>query len=690
MPAVTLDRIRNLGIIAHIDAGKTTTSERILFYTGREHKLGNVDEGTTTTDWYFEERERGISIFSAATTCYWRGHRINLIDTPGHVDFTAEVERSLRVLDGAIGVFCGVGGVEPQSETVWRQADRYSVPRLAFVNKLDRVGSNFAKVVEQIRTKLKANAVAVTWPIGEEAEFRGVIDLIERKAMYFSEEDDGATVTVEEIPPELRDEAEVARAEMVESVANITPWMEEGFLSGRVFTNDEIRKGLRENTIARRIVPVFGGTSLRNKGVQPLLDGVIHYLPSPLDMPPVRGTHPETGKPVTRKPDPNDSLSALVFKIFTDEFSELVYVRIYSGTLRSGEVVWNPRLGKRERVTRLNLMHGQAREAVDSAGPGEIVTVVGLKTARTSDSLCDQKYPVALEAMTFPEPVVSMAIEPKNTADKDKLSETLTKMERDDPTFHMRVDEETGQTIVSGMGELHLDIIKNRMKHMYKLDANVGEPRVAYRETISKAADGEAEFIRKVTEGKGQYGHVKLRIEPDPGKAGVQVTNAAPEGSFPKLFWPSIEDGIKSAALTGSVAGYPMVYVKATVTGGSTHPTDGHEGAYNAAAVMAFQKAAQKAGGVVLEPIMKFDVVTPVGNVGDVIDDLNRRRADIHNVEQEDDRRKVTGLTPIAEMFGYANALRSLTQGRGTSSLEPHDYRPVPEHVAKHLFGSDT
>ncbi|MCC6740146.1 MAG: elongation factor G [Planctomycetia bacterium] len=688
MPPIALEKIRNLGIIAHIDAGKTTTSERILFYTGREHKLGNVDEGTTTTDWYFEERERGISIFSAATTCYWKGHRINLIDTPGHVDFTAEVERSLRVLDGAVGVFCGVGGVEPQSETVWRQADRYKVPRLAFVNKLDRVGSDFAKVVKQIREKLRANAVPVTWPIGSEAEFKGVIDLVERKALTFSEEDDGATVIVGEVPADLRDEAEVARAEMVEAVANITPWMEEGFLSGRTFTNDEIRKALRENTIARKIVPVFGGTSLRNKGVQPLLDGVIHYLPSPLDMPPVQGTNPETGKPVTRRPSPEDALSALVFKIFTDEFSELVYVRIYSGTLKSGEVVWNPRLGKRERVTRLNLMHGQAREAVESAGPGEIVTVVGLKLARTGDTLSDQKHPVALEAMTFPEPVVSMAIEPKNSADKDKLADTLHKMERDDPTFHTKVDEETGQTIVSGMGELHLDIIKNRMKHMYKLDANVGEPRVAYRETISGPGDGEAEFVRKVAEGKGQYGHVKLHIEPDPAKAGVQVVNAAPDGSFPKGFWPAIEDGIRSEALTGSVAGYPMVYVKVEVTGGSTHPTDSFEGAYVAAAGMAFRKAAVKAGGVVLEPIMKFDVVAPVDNVGDVLDDLNRRRAEIQNVEQEDDRRKITGLTPIAEMFGYANALRSQTQGRGTSSLEPHDYRPVPEHVAKELFGN--
>ncbi|MCE9583590.1 MAG: elongation factor G, partial [Planctomycetes bacterium] len=398
---------------------------------------------------------------------------------------------------------------------------------------------------------------------------------------------------------------------------------------------------------------------------------------------------PETEKPVTRKPDPNEPFSALVFKIFTDEFSELVYVRIYSGTLNAGEVVWNPRLGKRERVTRLNLMHGQHREAVESAGPGEIVTMVGLKLARTSDTLCDQKHPVALDRMTFPEPVVSMAIEPKNSADKDKLVDTLQKMERDDPTFLTKIDEETGQTIVSGMGELHLDIIKNRMKHMNKLEANFGEPRVAYRETISGAADGEAEFIRKVPDGKGQYGHVKLHIEPDASKSGVQVVNAAPEGSFPKLFWPAIEDGIKSAALTGTVAGYPMVYVKVTVTGGSTHPTDGHDGAYNGAAGMAFEKAARKAGGVVLEPIMKFDVITPVANVGDVLDDLNRRRAEIQNVEQEDDRRKITGLTPIAEMFGYANALRSLTQGRGTSSLEPHDYRPVPAHVAKNLFGGD-
>jgi len=687
MPATPLEKIRNIGIIAHIDAGKTTTSERILFYTGKEHKLGNVDEGTTAMDWYPEEQQRGITIFSAATTCYWKGHRVNLIDTPGHVDFTAEVERSLRVLDGAIGVFCGVGGVEPQSETVWRQANRYGVPRLAFVNKLDRPGASFPKVVAQIRSRLKSNAVPVTWPIGEESDFRGIVDLIEGKALYFSEDDLGATVTSGPVPPELADEVEVSRSDLLEALAEVTPWMETGFLEGKTFTNDEIRRALREATIARRLCPVFCGSSLRNKGVQTLLDGVLAYLPSPLDLPPTAGVHPETDKPVSRKPDPKEPFCGLVFKIFTDEYGELVYMRIYSGTINSGEVAWNPRIGKRERITRLNLQHAQHREPVESAGPGEIVTVVGLKQTRTGDTLCDFRHPVVLERMTFPEPVVSMAIEPKSSAEKDKLVETLARMEKDDPTFVTRTDEETGQTIVSGMGELHLEIIRNKMKNTYKLDANVGEPRVAYRETISRAADAEAEFVRKVPDGKGQYGHVKLRIEPNRSQSPVQVVNAAPEGSFPKQFWPAIEDGIKSAALTGTVAGYPMVYVRVTVTGGSIHPSDAHEGAYNAAAGMAFQKAAQTAGGVVLEPIMKFDVIVPPDNLGDCLDDLNRRRAEIQNVEHEEDRAKISGLTPIAEMFGYANALRSLTQGRGTSSLEPHDYRPVPEHISRSLFG---
>ncbi|MBI2920917.1 MAG: elongation factor G [Planctomycetes bacterium] len=688
MPATPLEKIRNIGIIAHIDAGKTTTSERILFYTGKEHKLGNVDEGTTALDWYPEEQQRGITIFSAATTCYWKEHRINLVDTPGHVDFTAEVERSLRVLDGAVGVFCGVGGVEPQSETVWRQADRYGVPRLAFVNKLDRPGASFPKVILQIRKVLRANAVALVWPIGEETGFRGVVDLIERRALSFSEDDSGQTVTAEDVPADLRDEVEVARSEMLEAVANVTPWMEEGFLEGRTFSNDEIRRAIREGTIGRRIVPVFGGSSLHNKGVQPLLDGILAYLPSPLDLPPIEGKHPETDRPLFRKPDPKEPFSALVFKIFTDEFGELVYMRIYSGCIESGEVAWNPRIGKRERITRLNLQHAQHREAVESAGPGEIVTVVGLKLTKTGDTLCDQKHPVVLGRMSFPEPVVSMAIEPKSSAEKDKLADVLLKMEKDDPTFVTRTDEETGQTIVSGMGELHLDIIKNKMKNTYKVDANVGEPRVAYRETILRAAGGEAEFVRKVPDGKGQYGHVTLTIEPDRRQSAVQVSNAAPEGTFPKQFWPAIEDGIRSSALTGAVAGYPMVYVKATVTGGSSHPTDAHEGAFNAAAGMAFQRAVSEAGGVVLEPIMKFDVIAPAENLGDVLDDLNRRRAEIQNVEHEEDRAKITGLTPIAEMFGYANALRSLTQGRGTSSLEPHDYRPVPEHVSKALFGT--
>ncbi|NUN49210.1 MAG: elongation factor G [Candidatus Brocadiae bacterium] len=687
MPPLPLEKIRNIGIIAHIDAGKTTTSERILFYTGREHKMGDVDDGTTTTDWYFEEKERGISIFSAATTCSWKGHRINLIDTPGHVDFTAEVERSLRVLDGAIGVFCGVGGVEPQSETVWRQADRYKVPRIAYVNKLDRVGSNFPKVVEQIRNRLRTNAVPVTWPIGEEAEFSGVVDLIDRVAMTWSDEDQGATFESGPVPEELSDVVEVARGELIEALAEFTPWMEERFLEGGTFTPAEIRKAVREGTIARKITPVFCGSSFRKKGVQPLIDGVLHYLPSPVDMPPTEGKHPETERPVTRRPDPKEALAALVFKIFTDAHGELVYVRVYSGTLTAGEVVWNPRTQKRERITRLNIMHGQQREPAESAGPGEIVTVVGLKLARTGDTLCDQKHPVALAEMRFPEPVVSMAIEPKSSADKDKLAETLGKMEKDDPTFRMRTDEETGQTIVSGMGELHLDIIKNRMKHMYKLDANVGEPRVAYRETVLKEAAGEAEFVRKVVEGKGQYGHVKLRIEPDRAATGIVVTNAAPEGTFPKGFWPSIEDGIRSGALSGGVAGYPMMQVRVTVTGGSTHPTDSHEGAYGAAAGMAFHKAAQAAGGVVLEPIMKFDVFTPPESMGGVLEDLNRRRAEIRSVEHEDRMAKLSGLTPIAEMFGYANDLRSLTQGRGQSSLEPHDYRPVPANVARSLFG---
>ncbi len=684
-----LDKFRNIGIIAHIDAGKTTTSERILFYTEKEHKLGNIDEGTTALDWMPEEQAHGVTITAAATVCFWKGYRINLIDTPGHVDFTAEVERSLRVLDGAVGVFCGVGGVEPQSETVWRQANRYHVPRIAFVNKLDRIGANFPRAVESIRKKLGANPVPLTWPVGEESAFRGIVDLVRRKLLTFDEDETGRIVKEEPIPADLVDEMDIRRSDMIDALANAVDWMAEKWCAKEEFTEEELQKAIREATLALKITPVLCGSSLKNKGVQPLLDAVVAYLPSPLDVPPVQGLEPRTEKPLTRKPDPNAPLSALMFKSWTDAYGELDYVRVYSGKLETGMAVQNPRADKKERIQRIFLMHANARTAVESVGPGEIAAVIGLRFTKTGDTLCDIKHPISLGRMEFPDTVISMAIEPKSSADRDKLIQTLERMAKDDPTFTTRMDEETGQTIVSGMGEFHLEILREKMLREFKVAANVGEPRVAYKETILRAAEGDGKFIKKLAD-KGQYGHVVLLVEPNPSKTQVVVENRLTPDTVPRAFHAAVEDGAKSSALGGGKWGYPLIYVKITLVGGSSHPTDATEGAYVAACAMALRDALEKAGSDILEPYMKFDAYAPSDYLGEVLNDLNRRRAEITQVDSQDALSIVHGTVPIAGMFGYATTLRSLTQGRGSYSLEPLDYRAIPPEERRRRFGDET
>ncbi len=681
-----LEKTRNFGIIAHIDAGKTTTSERVLFYTDREHKMGEVDDGTTTMDWREEERKRGITITSAATTCRWKGHRFNLIDTPGHVDFTAEVERSLRVLDGAIGVFCGVGGVEAQSETVWRQADRYKVPRLAFVNKLDRLGASFPRVLDALVKKLGVRILPVTWPVGEESRFEAVIDLIDMKAVWFSDADKGKTFEVRDIPPEYEEVARRQRDFLVEKVAENVDALAEKYLSGQEIGRDELIAGIREATLAYKLTPVFCGSSLRNKGVQILLDGVVRYLPSPLDMPPVEGIEPHTQKKITRRPDPKDHFCALAFKTDTDIHGELTYLRIYSGTARTGEVVLNPRTNKKERINRLVLLHANEREATERASAGEIIGMVGLKHTVTGDTLCQLGHTIVLGAMHFPEPVISMAIEPKTSADRDKLVEVLGTMAKDDPTFTVRSDEDTGQMIVSGMGELHLEIIKNRMLSDFKVPANVGEPRVAYKETAQHAAVGEGVFHKKVGE-KMQFAKVRVEVSPSPDTVQAKILNQAPPDQLPRQFVPLVEEGVRSAATGGGAAGYPMINIAVRIVGGEYNSAEASEVAYSAAGALALRDALEKAGSLLLEPIMKLDVTVPEEYLGDVLNDLNRRRCTISDVDSMENARVIKGTVPIAEMFGYATTLRSLTQGRGSYSLEPCDYRPIPEAIRKTLFG---
>jgi len=683
---IPLDHVRNIGIMAHIDAGKTTTTERVLYYTGINYKLGEVHEGTATMDWMPQEQERGITITSAATTCFWRDHRINIIDTPGHVDFTAEVERSLRVLDGAVAVFCAVGGVEPQSETVWRQADRYRVPRVAFVNKMDRVGARFAGVVDQIRDKLKANPVPVQVPLGREESFAGVIDLVRLKAYRYLDESLGAEYQEEEIPEEYRAEVEENRERLLEAVAETSEELLDRYLSEGRLDEEQILRGLRAGTLSGSLVPVMCGSAFRNKGVQPLLDAVVDYLPSPLDVPPIEGYRPDSNELDVRHADDSEPFAALVFKIMTDPFvGQLSFIRIYSGGVKTGSSVENAATGKSERLGRLLKMHANKREEISEVWAGDICAVVGLRNAATGDTICDPAHPIVLEAMQFPEPVISVAIEPRTTADQQKLGQALGKLTNEDPTFRVHTDEETGQTIISGMGELHLEIIVDRLMREFSIGANVGKPQVAYRETITDDADGEGQFIRQ-TGGRGQYGHAKIRVAPLTDGTDFEFRDETTRGVIPKDFIRPVEIGIREAMERGVLAGYQLVGVSATLYDGSFHEVDSSELAFKVAGSMAFQDAARHASPVLLEPVMEVEVVTPESYMGDVIGDLNRRRGRIISMEPRAGFQVVTVHVPLSEMFGYATDLRSATQGRATYTMQFDHYDEVPQPQAEAII----
>ncbi len=684
---VPIERIRNIGIMAHIDAGKTTTTERILYYTGRTYKIGEVHEGTATMDWMEQEKERGITITAAATTCFWRNHRINIIDTPGHVDFTIEVERSLRVLDGAITVLCAVGGVEPQTETVWRQADKYRVPRIVFVNKMDRVGADFFGAVDMIEERLGARPLVIQLPIGAEADFVGVVDLIGMKAIVWEEETLGAKYHYEDIPEDLRDMAQEYREKLLETLADVDEGIMEKYLEGEEISEEEIKAAIRKGTINLDIFPVLCGAAFKNKGVQPLLDAVVDFLPSPVDLPPVKGVNPETGEEEERYPSEDEPFCALAFKVMVDPFvGQLVYFRVYSGKMTSGDTVLNTRRGKRERIGRLLRMHANKREEITEVRAGDIAAAVGLKDVITGDTICDIKHPIVLEAMEFPEPVISVAIEPKTKADQDKLGNALSKLAQEDPSFRVRFDEETGQTLISGMGELHLEIIVDRLKREFKVDANVGKPHVAYKETIRKPAKAEGKYIKQ-TGGRGQYGHVILEIEPlEPG-SGFVFEDHIVGGVIPKEFIPSVEKGVREAMETGVLAGYPMVDIKVKLVDGSYHEVDSSDLAFKIAASMAFKEAASKANPVLLEPIMKVEVIVPEEYMGEVIGDLNARRGKIQNIGERKNAKVIDALVPLGEMFGYATTLRSLTQGRGTFTMQFSHYEEVPQNVAQEIIG---
>jgi elongation factor G len=683
--AIPLERTRNIGIIAHIDAGKTTVTERILFYTKKIYKIGEVHEGAATMDWMEQEQERGITITAAATTCFWADHRINLIDTPGHVDFTVEVERSLRVLDGAVVVFDGVAGVEPQSETVWRQADRYRVPRFCFVNKLDRTGADFWRVVDMIRDRLGANAVPLQVPIGLEDRFRGVIDLINMKAITYGS-DLGDQIEVGDIPAELAAEAESWREKMIEALADHDDDIAHKYLEGEEIGADELRRALRAGTLEYKIVPVLCGSALKNKGVQPMLDAVIDYLPSPLDVPPVTGLDPRSGEEATRPTDPNEPFAALAFKIAADPFvGKLAFFRVYSGTLKTGSYVYNSTKGTKERVGRLLQLHANHREEIESVSAGDIAAAVGLKNTYTGDTLCDESKPIVLESITFPEPVIELAVEPKTKADQDKMSLALQRLAEEDPTFRVSTDEESAQTRIAGMGELHLEVIVDRMLREFKVQANVGRPQVSYREALRKPAKGEGRFVRQ-TGGKGQYGHAVINVEPLERGAGVEFESKIVGGAVPREFWKPIEQGIREALAGGIVAGYPMIDLKATLIDGSYHEVDSSEMAFKIAGSMAIKDAAAKADPAILEPVMKVDVTTPEDFMGDVIGNLNSKRGHIEGIDEHGTSRVVRALVPLAEMFGYATELRSMTQGRATYSMEFSRYSEVPSSLASELI----
>ena len=682
---VPLEKTRNIGIMAHIDAGKTTTTERILFYTGITHKIGEVHEGTATMDWMVQEQERGITITSAATTAKWGDTRINIIDTPGHVDFTVEVERSLRVLDGAVGVFCAVGGVEPQSETVWRQADKYGVPRIAFINKMDRIGANFESVVAQIRSKLGKNAVPLQLPIGAEDKFKGVIDLVQMKALVFKDETLGAKYDVEEIPADLREEAERFREKMVESIAESHDELLEKYLGGEALEIGELKAALRDATIHQKITPVLCGTAFKNKGVQPLLDAVVDYLPSPVDIPPVKGVNPDDESFMEREAKDDAPFAALVFKIMTDPFvGQLAFFRVYSGKVDSGSSVLNSTKGTTERVGRLLQMHANKREEIKEVRAGDIGAAVGLKSVTTGDTICDPKQAIVLETMIFPEPVIAVAIEPKTKSDQEKMGVALAKLMQEDPTFKVHTDPETNQTIIRGMGELHLEIIVDRMVREFNVGANVGKPQVAYREAITRKSEAEGKFVRQ-SGGKGQYGHVKMRFEPL-AEGGFEFVNEIVGGSVPREFIKPTEQGIKEAMERGIVAGYPMTGIRAILYDGSYHDVDSSEMAFKIAGSMAYQEGAKRANPILMEPIMDVEVVTPEDYAGDVMGDLSRRRGKIQQMEERAGAKVIRAHVPLSEMFGYATNVRSMSQGRASYTMQFLAYEAAPKNVAEEVI----
>ncbi len=682
----SLANTRNIGIMAHIDAGKTTTTERILFYTGILHKMGEVHEGAATMDWMAQEKERGITITSAATSCYWRDCRINIIDTPGHVDFTVEVERSLRILDGAVALFCAVGGVEPQSETVWRQADKYQVPRIAFVNKMDRVGADFHNAVDMMRERLGANAIPIQLPIGAGEMFNGIIDLIKMKAVVYNEDNLGTTWEEIDIPEDLLSEAEEHRTHLLEAVSDYNDHLMEKYLDGEEITEEELRETIRKATIDVSIVPVLCGTAFKNKGVQRLLDAITYFLPSPVDLPAVKGHHPKTEEPLEREPSDDAPFSALAFKIMSDPYvGKLTYFRVYSGIIKAGSYVYNANAGKKERIGRILRMSANKRDDIEEARAGDIVAAVGLKHTKTGHTLCDESKPIILEQMVFPEPVISVAIEPKTKGDQDKLTDSLSKLADEDPTFQVRTDDETGQTIISGMGELHLEILVDRLLREFKVQANIGKPQVAYKETILEKAEAEGKFVRQ-SGGRGQYGHAVITLEPSEPGQGFVFENKIVGGVIPREYINPVAEGIKEAMLNGVLAGFPVIDVKATLLDGSFHDVDSSEMAFKVAGSMAFKNAALKAKPVILEPIMDVEVVVPEEYMGDVMGDLNSRRGRIRGMFPRKDAQVVAASVPLSEMFGYATRLRSITQGRAIYTMQFSHYHPVPQSIAETIM----
>ncbi len=683
---IALENIRNIGIMAHIDAGKTTTTERILFYTGRVHKLGETHEGTATMDWMEQEQERGITITSAATTAYWKNHRINIIDTPGHVDFSVEVERSLRILDGAVALFCAKGGVEPQSEAVWRQADKYRVPRLAFVNKMDITGANFDNAVRMMHERLKANAVPVELPIGSEADFKGVVDLVANHAIIYKDEL-GVNVEITDIPDDMKEIAEEARTTLIEAVSDFDDTIMEEFLDGKEITAEELKPAIRKATIALKMVPVLCGSSYRNKGVQNLLDAIVEYLPSPLDIPSIEGVNPKTDKEELRHSSDSEPLSALLFKIMTDPFvGRIAFVRLYSGTMRTGMTLINATKGKRERIGRILRMHANNRQDIEEAYAGDIVAVVGLKESSTGDTLCDMNHPIILEQMTFPEPVIRVAIEPKTKAGQEKMGIALQKLSEEDPTFKAYTDQETGQTIIAGMGELHLEVIVDRMLREFHVEANVGKPQVAYRETITKTVKKQGKYVRQ-SGGKGQYGDCTVVFEPLEAGSGFKFEDQTVGGCIPKEYIPAIEYGIREASRSGVLAGYETVDFKATVVDGSYHDVDSSEIAYRIAASMAFKEGCKEAGPILLEPIMKVEVTTPEDYLGDCMGSITGRRGEIAGMEPNNGIYQIDARVPLSEMFGYATNLRSITQGRANFTMFFSHYKEVPKSITEKILG---